>query len=74
MGKIMEEIRRKKYKKNGLVLVQFKTMEQRVAEKYKGYKKTFEADLENLISSDYNILIKHLPLTTSECKAEAYID
>ena len=74
MGKVMEEIRRKKYKKNGLVLVQFKTQEQRIAEKYKGYKKTFEADLENLISSEYNIIIKELPLTTSECRAEGYID
>ena len=60
--------------KNGLVLVQFKTQEQRIAEKYKGYKKTFEADLENLISSEYNIIIKELPLTTSECRAEGYID
>ena len=74
MGKVMEEIRRKNYKKNGLVLVQFKTQEQRIAEKYKGYKKTFEADLENLISSEYNIIIKELPLTTSECRAEGYID
>ena len=74
MGKVMEEIRRKKYKKNGLVLVQFKTQEQRIAEKYKGYKKTFEEDLENLISSNYNIIVKELPLTTSECKAEGFID
>ena len=74
MGKVMEEIRRKKYKKNGLVLVQFKTQEQRNAEKYNGYKKTFEEDLENLISSNYNIIVKELPLTTSECKAEGFID
>ena len=74
MGKVMEEIRRKNYKKNGLVLVQFKTLEQRAGETYKKYKKTFEKDLENLISSDYNIIIQHLPLTTSECKAEGYID
>ena len=74
MGKVMEEIRRKKYKKNGLVLVHFKTMDQRSGKIYKGYKATFEEDLEHLISSDYNIMIKHLPLTTSECRAEDYID
>ena len=74
MGKVMEEIRRKKYKKNGLVLVHFKTMDQRSGKIYKGYKATFEEDLEHLISSDYNIMIQHLPLTTSECKAEGYID
>ena len=74
MGKVMEEIRRKKYKKNGLVLVHFKTMDQRSGKIYKGYKATFEEDLEHLISSDYNIMIQHLPLTTSECKAENYID
>ena len=74
IGKVIEEIRRKKYKKNGLVLVQFKTMKQRVDKKYKTYKATFEADLENLISSEYNIIIKELPLTTSECKAEGFID
>ena len=74
MGKVMEEIRRKKYKKNGLVLVHFKTIDQRSGKTYKGYKETFEKDLEHLISSDYNIMIQHLPLTTSECKAENYID
>ena len=74
MGKVMEEIRRNKYKKNGLVLVQFKTMEQRADKIYKASKTRFEEDLEHLISSDYNIIIKELPLTTSECKAEGYID
>ena len=74
IGKVIEEIRRKKYKKNGLVLVQFKTMKQRADKKYKTYKATFEADLENLISSEYNIIVKELPLTTGECKAEGYID
>lgn len=74
IGKVIEEIRRNKYKKNGLVLVQFKTMDQRTDKKYKGYKKTFDADLENIISSDYKIIVKELPLTTSECRAEGYID
>jgi hypothetical protein len=74
IGKVIEEIRRKKYKKNGLVLPYFKTLGQRNGDVYKKYKKTFEDDLLNLLSSDYKITIKELPLTTSECKAEGYID
>ena len=74
MGKVMEEIVRKNFKKNGLVLVYFKTIEQRASQKYKDKKASFEEVLKHLISSDYNIVIEHLPLTTTECIAYGYID
>ena len=40
-GKVLEELRRKKYAKKGLVLVYFKTKTQRSSEQYKKLKKTF---------------------------------
>ena len=74
IGKIIEEIRRKNYAKKGLVLVYFKTTDQRQGDKYKNYKKTFDADLENLFSKEYDITIKELPLLSGEAKAEGFID
>ena len=73
-GKVLEEIRRKKYAKKGLVLVFFKTKTQRSSEQYKKLKKTFEADIEGLgMNETFEIKIQELPLTTTEAKAEGFI-
>lgn len=74
IGKVIEEIRRKKYAKKGLVLVYFKTKSQRSSDKYKNLKETFEADLEGLgMNETFEIKIQDLPLTVTEAKAEGFL-
>ena len=74
IGKVIEEIRRKEYKKKGLVLVYFKTKAQRSSDKYKKLKETFEKDIEGLGMNDtFEMKIQELPLTTTEAKAEGFI-
>tara|TARA_Y100000114_G_C11752964_1_gene325374 strand:+ start:114 stop:1583 length:1470 start_codon:yes stop_codon:yes gene_type:complete len=74
IGKVIEEIRRKKYAKKGIVLVYFKTKAQRNSEAWKKLKKTFEADLEGLgMNEAFEINIQELPLTVTEAKAQGFL-
>lgn len=74
IGKVIEEIRRNNYGKKGLVLVHHKTIDQRGGEVYRKLRDTFERDVSGLLKDDFCIVIKDLPLTTSEARAEGYID
>lgn len=74
LKKIIEPIRKSKYKTKGFVYVQFKTLDQYNGSGYKKLKAQWEKDTENLFKDDFDITIKELPITLTQAKLEGWID
>ena len=74
LKKIIEPIRKSKYKTKGFVYVQFKTLDQYNGSGYKKLKAQWEKDTEKLFKDDFDITIKELPITLTQAKLEGWID
>jgi len=74
LKKIIEELRRSKFKKKGLVYVHFKTLESFEGVEYEKLLTRWKKDVEGLFKDDFKITIKKLPVTVDDAKLEGFIE
>lgn len=73
IGKIIECIKRHGWGKKGIVLPYFKTLDQRESVKWESLQKEFNSYVKEILNpAGYKIVVKPLPLTLSEAKAEGF--